>query len=252
MPNLRLGRGHRATHVEAATPKALAVANQLPRHRDQRLVDLQVQRSIFVLHSSGDLGRHQQRCELLTDAPLFEGDDTIVTLDQVVSAEIPPITEVCPDVPAEVSAIVTKALERKASDRYQTAGQMGGYKVQGRDLESARKLVQMAKGLEDAGAFSIVLECIPASLANVITDHVSIPTIGIGAGAGCDGQVLVTHDLLGMFEKFMPSFVKNYTQLAPQIKDAVASYAIEVKGGAYPDKEHSFSMKFEVDELLNY
>ncbi len=132
----------------------------------------------------------------------------------------------------------------------QTASQLGGYKVQGRDLESARRLLRDAKALAEAGAFALVLECIPAQLAQLISDTIAIPTIGIGAGVHCDGQVLVTHDLLGMFEKFVPSFVKQYAHLAPRIKEAVASFKQEVKDGAYPDAEHSFPMQLDTESLL--
>ncbi len=133
----------------------------------------------------------------------------------------------------------------------QTAGILGGYKVQGKDLESARRQVTAAKALTEAGVFALVLECVPAGLAKVITDAIAIPTIGIGAGASCDGQVLVTHDLLGMFDKFIPKFVKRYCQLAPQIKEAVRAYHQEVKDGVYPDPEHSFAISDSlVAELL--
>jgi 3-methyl-2-oxobutanoate hydroxymethyltransferase len=132
----------------------------------------------------------------------------------------------------------------------QTAGLLGGYKVQGKDTASARRLLDDARALEKAGAFAVVLECVPAQLAELITREIGIPTIGIGAGVHCDGQVLVTHDLLGMFEKFVPSFVKSYTNLAPQIREAVKAYRDEVKGGIYPDDAHSFTMKVEVAELL--
>ena len=114
----------------------------------------------------------------------------------------------------------------------QTASQLGGYKVQGRDADSARILLQSARDLEQAGAFSLVLECIPAQLSEAITKTISIPTIGIGAGKHCDGQVLVTHDMVGMFEKFIPSFVKQYAHLASQIREAIATYKKEVKSGS--------------------
>ena len=133
----------------------------------------------------------------------------------------------------------------------QTASQLGGYKVQGRDADSARKLLQSARDLETSGAFSIVLECIPAELSEVITKAVSIPTIGIGAGKHCDGQVLVTHDMVGMFEKFIPSFVKQYANLASQIKEAVATYNEEVKNGSFPSEEQSFNVQVDIQNLLN-
>ncbi len=132
----------------------------------------------------------------------------------------------------------------------QTAGQLGGYKVQGKDLDSARKQLASAKALEAAGAFALVLECIPATLAQAISEALSIPTIGIGAGVGCDGQVLVTPDMLGMFEKFTPSFVKSYAHLANQIKEAVLDYKREVKAKVYPDEAHSFTMKLDIAEVL--
>jgi len=132
----------------------------------------------------------------------------------------------------------------------QTATQLGGYKVQGRDVESAHKLVEEARALEKAGVFALVLECIPDGLGRILTEETSIPTIGIGAGVHCDGQVLVTHDLLGMFDTFIPSFVKSYCKLAPTIKDAVAEYNREVRSGTYPDKEHSFSSEPNLRELL--
>jgi 3-methyl-2-oxobutanoate hydroxymethyltransferase len=133
----------------------------------------------------------------------------------------------------------------------QTASQLGGYKVQGKGIDEARKLLAEAKGLEAAGAFGIVLECVPSKLARVIGKSLTIPTIGIGAGVDCDGQVLVTHDLLGMFEKFTPKFVKKYAVLAPTMKNAVESYVAEVKEGSYPGPEHGFAGEGDYLELLS-
>ena len=132
----------------------------------------------------------------------------------------------------------------------QTASQLGGFRVQGKDVESARKLVAAASDLQKAGAFALVLECIPAPLAKLITETLAIPTIGIGAGRYCDGQVLVTHDLLGLFEKFVPAFVKTYVNLAPSIKEAVTAFNNEVKAGSFPADEHSFATQFDVQNLL--
>jgi len=127
----------------------------------------------------------------------------------------------------------------------QTATKLSGFKVQGKDAESARELVQSAKDLEEAGAFMIVMECIPDLVAARITKDLNIPTIGIGAGKDCDGQVLVYHDLVGLFERFTPKFVKQYVNLGPQIKDALIKYKEEVESGAFPGPEHSFAMKEE-------
>lgn len=157
-------------------------------------------------------------------------------------------TEMCDTVKAIVKAGIP--LMGHIGLTPQTASQLGGYRVQGRDADSARRLLQSARDLEAAGVFAIVLECIPAQLSEAITRMVSIPTIGIGAGKHCDGQVLVIHDMVGMFEKFNPSFVKQFAKLAPQIKDAVADYNKEVKNGSFPAEEHSFNMQLDVQSLL--
>ena len=127
----------------------------------------------------------------------------------------------------------------------QTATMLSGFKVQGKDAEGARELVDSAKDLEEAGAFMIVMECIPDLLAARITGELKIPTIGIGAGKDCDGQVLVYHDLVGLFERFTPKFVKQYINLSPKIKEALTQFKKEVEEGTFPGPEHSFSMKEE-------
>jgi 3-methyl-2-oxobutanoate hydroxymethyltransferase len=132
----------------------------------------------------------------------------------------------------------------------QTASQLGGYKVQGKDLDGARKMLEDARALEQAGAFSLVLECVPSELADLISKELQIPTIGIGAGPECDGQVLVINDMLGMFEKFIPKFVKQYQNLAPVMRDGVNSYVAEMKSGTFPAAEQSFSCKTEYGKLL--
>jgi len=124
----------------------------------------------------------------------------------------------------------------------QTVSKLGGFRVQGKDQAAARRLVDSARALEAAGAFAVVMECIPDSLAGLITRSLRIPTIGIGAGPACDGQVLVTNDLLGLYEKFLPKFVKQYIQLYPLIQEALKNYVREVKEGSYPGPEHGFSM----------
>jgi len=132
----------------------------------------------------------------------------------------------------------------------QTATKLSGFRVQGKDAESARELVQSAKDLEEAGAFMIVMECIPDLVAARITKELKIPTIGIGAGKDCDGQVLVYHDLVGLFERFTPKFVKQYVNLAPQVREALMKYKEEVESGAFPGPEHSFAMKAEEAEKI--
>ena len=124
----------------------------------------------------------------------------------------------------------------------QTADQLGGFKVQGKDAASAKKIIEQAKSLERAGCFSIVLECVPDQLAAEITRVLEIPTIGIGAGVDCDGQVLVTHDLLGMFSQFHPKFAKQYVDVNAVIKKGVAAFKREVDSGKFPNKDYSFTM----------
>lgn len=127
----------------------------------------------------------------------------------------------------------------------QSIYEFGGYRVQGRTSESAEMLVQQARRLEDAGAFSIVIELVPEETAKMITESVEIPTIGIGAGPYCDGQVLVLWDMLGLFEDFKPKFVKKYADIRGVISDAVKQYVAEVRHGEFPDSEHSFAMEEE-------
>lgn len=132
----------------------------------------------------------------------------------------------------------------------QTTTALGGYKVQGASAEAAQRLIEDAVALSQAGAFAIVLECIPTELAKHITESISIPTIGIGAGPFCDGQVLVTHDLLGIFDKFTPRFVKKYANLAPLIKDALAAFLGDVRTGVFPDADHSFKGGEDLIKML--
>ena len=127
----------------------------------------------------------------------------------------------------------------------QTVGQLGGFKVQGKDAEAAKQLLEDAKALEKAGVFAIVLECVPAPVAKILTEELTIPTMGIGAGPHCDAQVLVTQDLLGMFDRFVPKFVKQYAQLNKQMNEALNTFYQEVQDNVFPGPEHCFGMKEE-------
>ena len=125
-----------------------------------------------------------------------------------------------------------------------------GYKVQGKTVEAALRLVEDAKALEEAGVFSITLEMVTSEVAKIITETVHVPTIGIGSGPSCDGQVLVIHDLLGMYDKLKPKFVKRYLSLSKDIQDALESYKEDVETGKFPTKEHLFLMeKTELEKL---
>jgi 3-methyl-2-oxobutanoate hydroxymethyltransferase len=123
----------------------------------------------------------------------------------------------------------------------QSIHRMGGYRVQGKKEEQAERLLADAQAVQEAGAFALVLEGIPLKLARRITEELHIPTIGIGAGPHCDGQVLVIHDILGLCEKYSPKFVKRYADVKSVMTDAVSRYIAEVKGGEFPTEEHSFS-----------
>ena len=127
----------------------------------------------------------------------------------------------------------------------QSATMLGGYRAQGRTAVKARELLDQAIALEAAGCFSVVLECVPARVAERISDALSIPTIGIGSGRGCDGQVLVFHDLLGLYEGRPPRFVKRYADLASEIKAALERYAADVRSGAFPEDAHTYAISDE-------
>ena len=128
---------------------------------------------------------------------------------------------------------------------------MGGFKVQGKQAEHARKLVQAAKSLAHAGCFAIVLEGVPAPVAEMVTAAIDVPTIGIGAGAACDGQVLVSHDLLGIEDRFVPKFVRRYADIKGQSVEAIRAYAADVRSGAFPNDDESYHMADEEAEQLH-
>lgn len=132
----------------------------------------------------------------------------------------------------------------------QSINAFGGFKVQGKSEEAAKRLINDAVALEKAGVFSIVLECVPDKLAKLITESVSIPTIGIGAGAECDGQILVYQDMLGMYSDFTPKFVKRFGNVGEEMKKAFADYIKEVKEGSFPAKEHCFKIEDSIIEKL--
>ncbi len=132
----------------------------------------------------------------------------------------------------------------------QTASILGGFRLQGKDLDSARRILEDALALEEAGVFGVVLELVPSPLARLVTERLSVHTIGIGAGPFTDAQVLVFHDLVGLFEGFKPRFVKRYLEAAPLFRQALARYAEEVRSGLFPGEEHSFEMAEEVLQRL--
>ena len=133
----------------------------------------------------------------------------------------------------------------------QAVNQLGGYRVQGRSLKDAVRLMEDARALEEAGAYAIVLECVPAQLAQMITERVGIPTIGIGAGAGCDGQVQVFHDMMGLYQDFTPKHARQYAQLGQTIVEATRSYVQDVESEQFPGDSESFKLSESVLEALS-
>lgn len=132
----------------------------------------------------------------------------------------------------------------------QSINAFGGFKVQGKNEAAARKLIDDARAVEEAGAFALVLECVPSKLAKIISEQLTIPTIGIGAGAGCDGQILVYQDMLGMFSDYTPKFVKRFAEVGSVMKEAFANYIKEVQAETYPAEEHTFKIDDEILEKL--
>ena len=155
---------------------------------------------------------------------------------------------VCPQIKAIVDASIPVCAHLGLTP--QSINAFGGFKVQGKTVEAAQKLIDDAKAVEEAGAFAVVLECVPAKLAKLVSEAVSIPTIGIGAGNGCDGQVLVSADMLAMFSDFCPKFVRKFANVGEIMRQAFADYDAAVKDGSFPAEEHTYKIDDEVIEKL--
>jgi 3-methyl-2-oxobutanoate hydroxymethyltransferase len=155
---------------------------------------------------------------------------------------------VCPQITAIVNAQIPVMGHIGLTP--QSVNMFGGFKVQGKNSTDAKKLIEDAKKIEAAGAFAIVLECIPSKLADIISKEISIPTIGIGAGAGCDGQILVYQDMLNMFSDFKPKFVKNFANVGDLMRDGFKTYIKEVNNGTFPSTEHCFKIDDEILDKL--
>ena len=155
---------------------------------------------------------------------------------------------VCPQIKAITDASIPVMAHLGLTP--QSVNAFGGFKVQGKTVEAAQQLIEDAKAVEEAGAFAVVLECVPAKLARKVTEALHIPTIGIGAGEGCDGQILVYADMLSMFSDFTPKFVKRFANVGEIMKQAFADYSAEVKAGTFPAPEHTYAISDEVIEKL--
>lgn len=156
--------------------------------------------------------------------------------------------EVCPQVKAVTEAGIPVMGHLGLTP--QSINALGGHRVQGKTQQAAQKLLDDARALQEAGAFAVVLECVPEKLAEKVTKELEIPTIGIGAGAGCDGQVLVYQDMLGMFSDFTPKFVKKFANVGQVMKEAFKSYIDEMQQGSFPSQEHCYSIDDDIIEKL--
>lgn len=156
--------------------------------------------------------------------------------------------EVCPQIKAIVAAGIPVMGHLGLTP--QSINAFGGFKVQAKTEEAAKKLIEDALALQEAGVFAITLECVPEKLATLVTKKLSVPTIGIGAGAGCDGQILVYADAIGMFSDFTPKFVKHFGEVGAAMREAFAAYDAEVKAGTYPEKCHTYGMDDDILEKL--
>lgn len=211
-----------------------------------------------MIHNSAAVARGAKNALVVTDLPFMSYQTSVY--DAVVNAgrlmkegragavKLEGGKEVCPQIKAIVSAGIPVVAHLGLTP--QSINTFGGFKVQGKTETAAKKLIEDAKAVEEAGAFLLVLECVPAKLAKLVTESINIPTIGIGAGAGCDGQVLVIYDMLGMFSDFKPKFVKHFANAGDVIREAVKTYIAEIDDGTFPAEEHCYKIDDEVIDKL--
>lgn len=211
-----------------------------------------------MIHHSAAVARGAKNALVITDMPFMSYQtsvyDAVVNAGRLVkeggaqAVKLEGGIEFCEHIKAIVKASIPVCAHIGLTP--QSVNAFGGFKVQGKGKEEAQRLLDEARAVEEAGAFAVVLECVPAKLAKKITESISIPTIGIGAGAGCDGQVLVYQDMLAMYSDFKPKFVKQYAQIGSVMKDAFKQYISEVKSGAFPSEEHTFKIDDDIIESL--
>lgn len=211
-----------------------------------------------MIHHSAAVARGAKNALVVTDLPFMSYQTSVY--DAVVNAgrlmkegragavKLEGGKEVCPQIKAIVSAGIPVVAHLGLTP--QSINTFGGFKVQGKTEAAAKKLIEDAKAVEEAGAFLLVLECVPAKLAKLVTESINIPTIGIGAGAGCDGQVLVIYDMLGMFSDFKPKFVKHFANAGDMIREAVKTYIAEIDDETFPAEEHCYKIDDEVIDKL--
>ena len=211
-----------------------------------------------MIHHSSAVARGAKNALVITDMPFMSYQtsvyDAVVNAGRLVkegkaqAVKLEGGIEFCEHIKAIVKASIPVCAHIGLTP--QSINAFGGFKVQGKGKQEAQRLLDEARAVEEAGAFAVVLECVPAKLAKKISESISIPTIGIGAGAGCDGQVLVYQDMLAMYSDFKPKFVKQYAQIGSVMKDAFRLYIDEVKSGAFPSEEHTFKIDDDIIESL--
>lgn len=211
-----------------------------------------------MIHHSAAVARGAKNALIVTDMPFMSYQtsvyDAVVNAGRLVkeggaqAVKLEGGIEFCEHIKAIVKASIPVCAHIGLTP--QSINAFGGFKVQGKGKEEAQRLLDEARAVEEAGAFAVVLECVPAKLAKKISESISIPTIGIGAGAGCDGQVLVYQDMLAMYSDFKPKFVKQYAQIGSVMKDAFRQYIDEVKSGAFPSEEHTFKIDDDIIDSL--
>lgn len=207
-----------------------------------------------MIHHSAAVARGTKNAFIVTDMPFMSYQTSVY--DAVYNAgklmkegranavKLEGGLSVCPQIKAIVEASIPVVAHLGLTP--QSVNAFGGFKVQGKDTQAAKRIIEEAKAIEEAGACMVVLECVPEKLATYITKQLSIPTIGIGAGNGCDGQVLVYQDMLAMYSDMTPKFVKHFGKIGEDMKTAFQNYTTEVKSGAFPAPEHTFAISDEV------
>ena len=211
-----------------------------------------------MIHHGAAVARNEKNAMVVIDMPFMSYQtsvyDAVVNAGRLVkeaganAVKLEGGLEVCPQITAIVNAGIPVMAHLGLTP--QSINAFGGFKVQGKTAEKAQKLLDDARAVEKAGAFALVLECIPSKLAERITKELTIPTIGIGAGSECDGQVLVYQDMLGMFSDFTPKFVKKYTSVGEAMKEAFKAYHEEINNGSFPCEEHTYYIDSKVVDGL--
>lgn len=211
-----------------------------------------------IIHHTKAVARGAKETLIIADMPFMSYQtsvyDAVVNAGRLIkeghanAVKLEGGMEVCEQIRAIVAASIPVCAHIGLTP--QSINAFGGFSVQGKQEAAAKKLLEEAKAIEEAGAFAVVLECIPEKLATFITENIGIPTIGIGAGAGCDGQVLVYQDMLGLYSDIVPKFVKQFRNLGEEMKDGFRDYVREVKEGTFPAKEHTYKIDETIIEKL--